>query len=131
MSIGPVVRDDETAAFFDGTAQEQFLLPHCPRGHASSPHAQQCDTCGSTNLTGRPASGEATVVSWTVVPGRPTADGFGRPTVLVVAELSEGPWWWSQILNADPASIRVGTPLRVTFDRHSEEHEAVPVFEIA
>jgi uncharacterized protein len=130
MPVGPVVRDDETAAFFDGTARREFLLQHCADGHVSSPHAQQCDTCGDTRLIGSPASGAATVVSWAVVPGRPTADGPGSSTILVVAELVEGPWWWSQIVDADPATIETGTPLRVAFRSFSDQHEVVPVFEI-
>jgi uncharacterized protein len=131
MSVGPVVRDDETAPFFDGAAEGQFLLRRCPDGHASSPHAHLCDTCGSPDLTWTPASGVATVVSWAVVPGRPSDTGPGDPTVLVVAELAEGPWWWSHITDAKPDNVHVGTPLTITFERFSDEHEAVPVFTMA
>jgi len=131
MPVGPVVRDDQTATFFDGTAQGLFLLPHCPEGHASSPHAQQCDTCGATDLSWVPATGDATVVSWAVIPGRLSDAGAGSPTVLAVAELTEGPWWWSQVVDADPAQMMVGARLAMRFERHSPEHEAVPVFALA
>jgi uncharacterized OB-fold protein len=131
MPVGPVSRDDDTAAFFDGTARGQFLLPRCRQGHASSPHARQCDTCGATELRLQPASGDATVVSWAVVPARPTEDGPGSPTVLAVAELAEGPWWWSNITDANSEEVTVGTPLRIAFERHSNQHETVPVFTIA
>jgi uncharacterized OB-fold protein len=131
MSVGPVVRDDETATFFDGTAEGQFLLRACPEGHASSPHAQLCDTCGCPDLTWKPASGDASVVSWAVVPGSPGETGPGHPTILVVAELAEGPWWWSHIAEADLTTIYVGTPLTIRFERYDEGHEAVPVFSLA
>ncbi len=129
MPVGPVVRDEESAEFFDGTARGEFLLRYCPDEHASSPHAIQCDTCGDANLTWRPASGDATVVSWAIVPGRPRENDPDTPTTLVVAALAEGPWWWSQIVDADPAQMKVGAELRVTYRRASEEHEHVPVFE--
>jgi uncharacterized OB-fold protein len=51
--------------------------------------------------------------------------------VLVVAELAEGPWWWSQITDADPETIEVGTQLTIAFERASDQHENVPVFHLA
>jgi uncharacterized OB-fold protein len=122
MPVGPLVRDNETAAFLDGAARGEFLIRYCPRGHASSPHAQLCDTCASADLTWRAAAGVAKVVSWAVVPGGP------HEVVLVVAEFEEGPWWWSHIIDADPDDLAVGMPLTVRFERFSDEHEAVPVF---
>jgi hypothetical protein len=107
-----------------------FLLPHCPEGHASSPHARQCDSCGSLELTAVPASRDATVVSWAVIPQRPAEAGSDEPVVLCIAQLAEGPWWWSRITDADPDRITVGTPLRIAFQRRSKDHEAVPVFAV-
>ena len=129
MTVGPVTRDAATAEFFDGTAAGQFLLRHCTDcGALSTPQAAQCERCCSTALDWRPASGDAILVSWTVAHGRPDASGTASRTVLGIAELAEGPWWWSQIADADPAHLRVGTPLRIIFRRHDAQHEAVPVF---
>ena len=115
MTVGPVERDDATAAFFDGTAAGQFLLRQCPAGHCSEPAAVQCATCATTELRWKPASGGATLVSWAVTGG----------TILVIAELDEGPWWWSQLAGstAEPA---VGQRLQIAFAQ--SEHESVPVF---
>ena len=129
MTVGPVTRDAATAEFFDGTAAGQFLLRHCTDcGALSTPQAAQCERCCSTALDWRPASGDATLVSWTVAHGRPDASGTASRTILGIAELAEGPWWWSQIADADPAQLRVGTPLRIIFRRYDAQHEAVPVF---
>jgi len=129
MTVGPVTRDAATAEFFDGTAAGQFLLRHCTDcGALSTPQAAQCERCCSTALDWRPASGDAILVSWTVAHGRPDASGTASRTVLGIAELAEGPWWWSQIADADPAQLRVGTPLRIIFRRYDAQHEAVPVF---
>jgi uncharacterized protein len=113
VTIGPVERDDATAAFFEGTAAGQFLLRRCPQGHFSEPAAVQCTTCATTELHWAPASGGATLVSWAVT----------ATTILVIAELDEGPWWWSQLAGSEPA---VGQRLQIAFAQ--SEHEAVPVF---
>jgi hypothetical protein len=71
------------------------------------------------------------MISWTATHGRPAP---GRPadvTVLTVAELAEGPWWWSQIMGVeDPACLNAGTPLRIAFER-PEGSETIPVFRLA
>jgi uncharacterized protein len=125
MTVGPVDRDDATAEFFEGTAAGRLLLRRCEHGHYSEPQVTQCTTCGSLRLDQAPADGGASLVSWAVTWSQDV------PTVLVIAELDEGPWWWSQLTGADPAELVAGTRLRVTFARPDEEHEAVPVFELA
>jgi hypothetical protein len=129
-----VSRDAATAEFFDGTAAGQFLLRHCAAcGALSAPQAAQCEQCCSTALDWRPASGDAILVSWTVAHGRaavPAGDAAGTAsrTILGIGELAEGPWWWSQIVDAEPAQLRAGIPLRISFRRYDAQHEAVPVF---
>jgi uncharacterized protein len=132
MTVGPVTRDDATAEFFQGTAAGQFPLRHCTACDAlSAPQAAQCERCASTALDWRPASGDATLVSWTVAHGKPDPAGNVNRTILAIAELAEGPWWWSQLVDADPAQLRVGTALRIRFLRHAADQEAVPVFALA
>jgi hypothetical protein len=133
MTVGPVVRDDATAPFFDATASGTLLLRRCPDGHHSEATAEGCTSCGRTDLEWTPASGDATVVSWSVVHGRPMDNGGSGPVmVLVIAELAEGPWWWSQIIDVpDPTRLTVGLPLKVDCVRHDDACEAVPVFRLA
>jgi len=125
MTVGPVARDAATAEFFDGTAAGRFLLRHCPAcGAISAPQAAQCERCAATGLDWRPAAGDATLVSWTVAHGRPGTD----PVILCIAELAEGPWWWSRIEDSTAQELRPGAPLRIAYRRHGPEDEAVPVF---
>jgi uncharacterized protein len=131
VSVGPVARDEATAAFFDGTASGIFLLRRCPAGHFSEPAAALCTTCASTDLSWEPAGGGATLVSWSVVWGRPSGDAAPRRTVLVIAELDEGPWWWSQLADDDPGDLGAGRRLRIEFRRAGDSDEAVPVFALA
>jgi hypothetical protein len=131
MTVGPVRRDTETAPFFEAAARGRFLLRRCPGcGAASEPQAKYCPACGSADLAWEAASGEASIVSWSVLPGQAAGDGGRERTVLVIAVLAEGPWWWSRLADADPAALRVGQPLRIGFER-SGEHEPVPVFRLA
>ncbi len=133
MSVGPVVRDDATAAFFDGTAAGRFLLRRCPAGHVSEPAAAQCTTCAAADLEWVPAGGGATLVSWAVSWSRPAAGEEPHKTVLVIGELDEGPWWWTQLDgHADPeTALAAGRRLRIEFRRADPEYEAVPVFVLA
>jgi uncharacterized OB-fold protein len=123
MTVGPVDRDAATAEFFDGASAGRFLLRRCPQQHWSEPAASQCTSCGSTDLHWAAAVGGATLVSWAVA--------WPAHAVLVIAELDEGPWWWSQLVDADPAALAVGDRLTVSFTRPEGEHEPVPVFQLA
>jgi uncharacterized OB-fold protein len=120
MNVGPVQRDEATSAFFDAAAQGVFLLRRCPAGHFSEPAVMQCTSCASADLHWAPASGGAAVISWTVT--------HPAKALLVIAELDEGPWWWSQLVGGNPAVLSVGTRLRISFLPGGDEH--VPVFEL-
>jgi uncharacterized OB-fold protein len=128
VTVGPVDRDEATAEFFDGAAAGQFLLRHCPDGHHSEPAAVQCTTCGSMQLRWVPASGGATLVSWAVTWDKPDPEAEPAAAVLVIAELDEGPWWWSRLVDAEPDSLTAGTRLAISFRAGGSEQ--VPVFEL-
>jgi uncharacterized OB-fold protein len=124
-TVGAVARDESTAEFFDAAAAGTFLISRCvPAGHANKPQARSCTECGSQELRRVPASGRARLVSWVVVPDR---GGEGPPRMPAIAELEEGPWWWSLLVDADPAKLHEGLPLRIDFAR-AEGGEPVPVF---
>jgi uncharacterized OB-fold protein len=126
-----VRRDDETAEFFDAAARGVFLIRRCDQcSAAAEPQAKTCPSCGSADLRPEEASGGARVVSWSVVHGRKDGEGSPPRTVIVVAELDEGPWRWSKLADADPDTVREGQRLRICFQR-SGGHEPVPVFRLA
>jgi len=131
MTAAAVRRDAETAEFFDGTARGQFLLRHCTDcGELAEPEVRRCPNCESEELGWRPAAGGAAVVSWAVVHHR-SSDGQARqPTVVVIAQFDEGPFWWAEVLDADPAQMSAGQRLRLTF-QPVPDHETVPAFLLA
>ena len=61
---------------------------------------------------------------------RPPRVEHSSPTITVIAEFDEGPWWWSQIVDADPAELATGRRLRVAFEA-AEGGETLPVFRLA
>jgi uncharacterized OB-fold protein len=127
MPVGPVDRDESSAPFFDGAARGEFLIRRCRTcASASEPQATTCASCSGIDLTWEAASGGARLVSWAVTHNVDDE----RPTVLAIAELSEGPWWWSQIADADPDALEVNMPLQIDFD-HSGASEFVPIFRVA
>lgn len=126
---GAVTRNDATADFFDATARGEFLLMRCrPERHWNRPQAERCAECGSTELEAEAASGRARLISWVVLHPRPHPEGTTAPPTLPgIVEFEEGPWWWTQIVGADPSELHDGQPLQVVFER-PEGSEAVPVF---
>lgn len=129
MPTMPIARDAASAEFFDGTARGELLLRRCTDcGRISAPQARQCPDCAATEFTPAPASGAATLVSWTV-----PHDREGRPlTVAALVELAEGPWLRLRLTGvAEPAAeLSAGLPLTVSFEAVAGG-ETVPVVSVA
>ena len=131
MALGAVRRDGDTDPFLDGAARGEFLLRRCTRcQHIGGPQEAQCPACGSPDTEWVPAQGGARVVSWSVVHGRTASGDYAPHTITVIAEFDEGPWWWSQVLGADPDQMATGGRLRVAF-APAEGGETLPVFQLA
>jgi uncharacterized OB-fold protein len=138
-----VRRDAATAAFFDGTARGELLLWRCracPDAELQGPQARACPDCASPDLEPVPAAGGASLVSWAVVHERPRPGQEPGRTVVAISQLDEGPWWWSQLVDADPDQLRAGTRLVLDFvtpvapggdTEPAEPSEVVPVFRLA
>lgn len=131
MAASAVRRDDATAEFFDGTSRGQFLLRRCAAcGTLAEPYVLRCPDCESADLGWAPAAGGATAVSWSVVHHRPSGGQVAPPSVVVIGQLDEGPFWWAEVLDADPADLAVGRRLRLDFER-VPDHEVVPAYRLA
>jgi len=123
-----VARDEASAPFFDAAASGRLLLRRCSAcGHWVAPYTRmglaldRCPNCTAAALEWAESSGDATLVTWTVVH---TRDGPAPPVGVV--ELAEGPWLTARV-DADPASLEAGMALVVGFDRPGGG-EPVPVF---
>jgi uncharacterized protein len=129
MTISAVQRDEDSAEFFDGTAQGVLKTRQCENGHfmpltqGYGGAAIRCHTCRSENISWAPVSGDATLVSWVVVHAR---DGSSR-MVAGIVELAEGPWMQTLIDVDTDAGLRAGAPLTVGFVP-TDGREVIPVF---
>lgn len=128
MAAMPVRRDAETAAFFDGTAQGQFLLLHDTQtGQILDPRTDTSSDRGRYEHV--PASGKGTVVSWSV-PHTRLPDGGALRTVVGIVQLEEGPWWWAELRGFDPDEDLAGAPAEIAFEPSGPhpEDETIPYF---
>ncbi len=108
----------EAEAFWSGIAAGEFLLERCrgcgavvwyPRGF--------CPSCGSSDVTLEPASGEGTVYSFSVV-HRGAGEYRGcEPYVVAYVELDEGPRILTNVVGGDPDSLVIGARVRMVFER--------------
>jgi uncharacterized protein len=129
--IRPVTRDAETAEFLDGTAAGQFLLRRSRvTGEFLAPQVYT-DSIGSTDLEWAPAAGTGRVVTWAVHRGKPVDGVQPVESVLCIVELDEGPWWWTELLDAAIDQLREGLRVHVDFVRPEGSQEVLPVFRVS
>jgi uncharacterized OB-fold protein len=122
----------DTQPYWDGLNQGRLLLQRCADcGKVRHYPRPICDTCWSMNAAWIEASGQGTVHSWTIS-HHAFHPGFrgDLPYVLLTVDLPEGVRMNAQARGIDPASLRVGLPVRVAFERVSEEL-TLPVFKAA
>ena len=95
---------------------------------SAGPCAPAAGAAGGTRRPGRPASGAATLISWTSSPVR-TAEGTAPGPVIGLVELAEGPWLETQLrgLTGAPAELAEGAAFHVGFEQ-PEGSEPIPVF---
>ncbi|WP_235735546.1 Zn-ribbon domain-containing OB-fold protein [Nocardioides alcanivorans] len=127
MALAPVVRDDFSAPFFDGTSAGRLLLRFSPSsGEWSEPAARFCSVTQADDLEWRESSGRGTLVSWTIKPGR-TRDEVTTPDVVIgIVELEEGPWLSLWLPEVDPSRLVEGAAVTVGFVQ-PEGSEHLPV----
>ena len=129
MAFLVVHRNERTAAFFDAAANDTFLAQRCTVcAHWTGPAPHACVACRSELLEWAPVGGGATVVSWTVVHGRPGSAVV--PAVVVMGELTEGPWLNLRLVGSTADQLGRATLLRIAF-LHPDEGESIPVFRLA
>ncbi len=117
--------DDVTEGFWDSLRAQTLGIQRCARcsrfNHAPS---LTCPACGSEDLRYEPVSGRGTVHSYTVLED-PPGPGFATlvPLVVVVVELVEQPGLLmvANLLGTEPAEVRIGAEVEVTFEKISED----------
>ncbi|MFJ4711431.1 Zn-ribbon domain-containing OB-fold protein [Streptomyces sp. NPDC088785] len=109
--------DAFTRPYWTAAAAGTLLLRHCAgcgRGHHYP--REFCPYCWSEDVGWRPASGRATLYTWSVV-HRNDLPPFGErtPYVAAVVDLAEGPRMMTEVVECAHDALRVGMDLEVCF----------------
>ncbi|GAA2408095.1 OB-fold domain-containing protein [Streptomyces pulveraceus] len=115
--------------YWDAAARGRLLLRRCRAcGRAHHYPREFCPHCWSEDVVWEPASGDATLYTWSVV-HRNDLPPFGArvPYVAAVVDLAEGPRMMTQVVGCEESALAIGMALRVAF-RQEEGEEAVAVF---
>lgn len=125
----PDLETEDGAPFWEGTARGELLVQTCGAcGKWRFPPRPMCPHCRSTETRWEPASGRATIWSF-VVPHPPLLPAYAElaPYNVIVVALDEDPSIRmvgnllaspdGAINEIDPATIRIGAPVRVVFQR--------------
>lgn len=126
MTTKPVPHvTDTNRLYFEGCAKGELRLRSCPKCQALFRFAREwCPKCWSTELDWVKASGLGKVTHFSVV-YQPPSDAFETPYVLALIELDEHVRMLSNVKCA-PDQVRIGMPVRVTFEVRGEVH--LPMF---
>ena len=113
--------------FFEGAKEHQLLIQRCAMCQAlRHPPQPRCDKCGSYEWDTRQSRGRGVVYSF-VVNHYPQVPAFDYPLLVALVELDEGIRMVSNVVDVDPADVRIGMALEVGFEPRGAD-AAVPVF---
>lgn len=114
----PTPRGEERA-WFEAAADGRLLIQRCGACAATVFFPRSvCPVCHDDALEWAGAAGTGIVYSFTVLhrAGKPGWEA-DVPYVVALIELEEGPRMMGNLLEVDPAQVRIGMPVRVTFEQ--------------
>ena len=105
----------ETQAYWDAVEDHRLLLKTCADcGRAHYYPRSHCPFCFGANTRWREASGRGEVYSYSV------ANRADPPYVVAYVKLAEGPMFLTNIVGCEPARVRIGQAVQVTFARDAQ-----------
>jgi uncharacterized OB-fold protein len=109
----------ESKPYWDALMEGKLVLQTCGQcGKVRHYPRPLCDACFSFDVTWTEASGRGTVHSWTIA-HHAFSPGFKAevPYVLVTVDLEEGVRMQAPLRGVKETDIKIGLPVRVTFER--------------
>jgi uncharacterized OB-fold protein len=124
---------DHNRAFWQGGERGELVFWRCQDcEYYIHPPQAICPMCHSKNLATETVSGRATIASFSIN-YQPWMPGPELPYVVGIIEIVEQPSvrLTTNIVNIDPDAVRIGMPVRVTFEHHPDPEGDVwiPLFE--
>jgi len=96
-------------------------------GALDFPPRAVCPRCGRRSvgkMERLKLGGRGKVVTFTIIHDAPKAFDMMKPYVLAIVELDEGLRVTSQVIDVDPAEVKIGMPVESAFRKLGEEGEA-------
>jgi uncharacterized protein len=113
------------APFWDGLRAHEFRVPKCRNcGDYNWVPYPACRTCLSEDQEWTVVSGDATVWSYSVCHRGPGVFNDDVPYTVVLAKLAEEPRSLivtSNLVDADPADVHIGMPIKVVYEDIPDE----------
>lgn len=104
-------------AYWDATAAGTLTVAYCRRCDRMFWYPRpRCPACMSDAVRFIPVSGEGSVYSYTVNRRPAGAYHDAGTVVLAYVELAEGPRVLTNIIDVEPADVRIGMPVKAVFD---------------
>ncbi|HEX6553425.1 MAG TPA: Zn-ribbon domain-containing OB-fold protein, partial [Ktedonobacteraceae bacterium] len=117
----PVVTDTNRS-FWEACRQGKLLLQYCDQCQRYQFYPRlYCMHCGSTTLHWTEVSGRGVIYSYTIIHQNKSPEFVNdTPYNLAIVQLEEGPRMLSNIVDIEPANLRVDLPVTVRFDPVSD-----------
>jgi uncharacterized OB-fold protein len=114
--------DEASAPFWQGAAENHLMLMRCAEcGAWRLPARSHCDECLSDQVRWEQASGKGTVRTFGIMhQAYSPAWAADLPYGIAIVELEEGPRMPASIVGVKPSELRVGMPVVVDFEHHSD-----------
>lgn len=124
-----VVRDANSAGFFDGTAQGKLMLQYCKNCRKYSfIDGKYCQHC-QAEVVWKEVSGNGTVHSWSVnhqILHPSFTDDV--PYIIGLVKLAEGPIIRTRLVDLKSEELHLDLPVHVRFEKNTSSGEMIPVF---
>jgi hypothetical protein len=121
--------EDETRPFWDAASEGRLVIQRCNACEQWQYYPRPfCKRCWSEDVEWAEASGRGTLYTFSVV-RRNDLPPFGDrvPYVPAIVDLDEGPRMMTEVVEADPDTLEIGTTLVVDFAPIDDELKR-PVF---
>ena len=114
--------DEASAPFWEGATHDRLMLMRCAHcGAWRLPARAHCDECLADQVTWERASGRGIVRTFGIMhQAYHPAWNADLPYGIAIVELEEGPRMPASIVGVSAADLRVGMPVVVEFEHHSD-----------
>lgn len=122
--------EDPATTFWNACERDELLIQYCRTCEQWQFYPRfLCSHCASLDVVWRPASGAATLETFSVVHRAAGEFEALTPYTVALVRLAEGPTMMSNVVDCAETNLEIGMALQVRFENRN--HTRIPVFEPA